>query len=77
MTIKELFTKVHGLPRIQNPFIRKTIGIILVLVGFLALVTPLTPGAWLALIGLEMLGMHLAIGAQFKAWLEQRGWWKR
>jgi hypothetical protein len=33
---------------------QRTIAIILMVVGFVALVTPLTPGAWLGLVGLGM-----------------------
>jgi hypothetical protein len=33
---------------------QRTIAILLMVVGFLALVTPLTPGAWLGLVGLGM-----------------------
>ena len=33
---------------------QRTIAILLMVVGFVALVTPLTPGAWLGLIGLGM-----------------------
>jgi len=35
-----------------------TLGIILIVVGVLALLTPFTPGSWLALIGLEILGVR-------------------
>ncbi len=35
---------------------RKTLGIILIVLGFLALITPFSPGSWLMLIGLEILG---------------------
>lgn len=37
------------------------LGIILILVGLLALLTPLTPGSWLALIGLELVGLRLLL----------------
>jgi drug/metabolite transporter (DMT)-like permease len=37
------------------------LGIFLVLIGVLALVTPLTPGSWLALIGLELLGLRILL----------------
>ena len=37
--------------------LKKIVGVILILLGLFALVTPLTPGSWLALIGLEMLGL--------------------
>ncbi|MEQ1849917.1 MAG: hypothetical protein ABL890_05015 [Candidatus Peribacteraceae bacterium] len=40
---------------------RIILGVLLVLVGLFALVTPLTPGAWLGLIGLEMLGLGFII----------------
>ena len=44
---------------------RKTLkivlGIILILIGVAALLTPLTPGSWLALIGLELLGLRILL----------------
>ncbi len=40
---------------------KKILGILLVLVGVLALVTPLTPGSWLAVIGLELLGLRVLL----------------
>ena len=39
--------------------IKKVIGVIFIIVGLFALLTPLTPGSWLALIGLELLGVRL------------------
>jgi drug/metabolite transporter (DMT)-like permease len=42
-------------PILKN-VLKKIIGVILIVVGFVALVTPFTPGSWLALIGLELLG---------------------
>ena len=33
----------------------------MVLVGVFALLTPLTPGSWLALIGLEILGLRILL----------------
>ena len=43
-------------------------GIILVIVGLIALFTPITPGSWLALIGLELLGF---------GFLLPKRWWKK
>jgi hypothetical protein len=37
------------------------LGILLILIGVLALLTPLTPGSWLALIGLEILGLRILL----------------
>lgn len=42
-------------PIVKN-IIKKTIGVILIVWGLVALVTPFTPGSWLAIIGLQMLG---------------------
>ena len=41
---------------ILKKILKKTIGVILIIVGLAALLTPLTPGSWLALIGLQLLG---------------------
>jgi hypothetical protein len=40
----------------MKPILKKTIGVILIIYGLVALVTPFTPGSWLALIGLELAG---------------------
>jgi uncharacterized protein YqgC (DUF456 family) len=37
------------------------LGILLIVVGVLALLTPLTPGSWLALIGLELVGIRILL----------------
>jgi len=39
--------------------IKRTVGIILIILGFLALITPFTPGSWLIFIGLELLGLKI------------------
>ena len=44
---------------------KKVVGVILVIVGLAALLTPLTPGSWLALIGLELLGVHMVFFKKF------------
>lgn len=41
--------------------IRKILGVVLIIVGLIALFTPLTPGSWLALIGIELVGIRLLI----------------
>lgn len=47
-------------------------GVILILIGLLALVTPLTPGAWLAFVGLELIGIRLTVWDRLKEWLLHR-----
>ncbi len=36
---------------------KRLLGVVCIIVGLFALVTPLTPGSWLALVGLELLGL--------------------
>lgn len=43
----------------MRKILRIALGIILMVLGVLALLTPFTPGSWLALIGLEILGLRL------------------
>jgi c-di-AMP phosphodiesterase-like protein len=45
--------------------IKKIVGVILIIVGLFALLTPFTPGSWLALIGLELLGIRKFIFRKF------------
>jgi len=47
--------------KMAYPRLRFAIGILLVAVGVFAFVTPLTPGSWLALIGLELLGVRILL----------------
>ena len=54
---------IHNRPRIK-----KTVGVILILLGLAALVTPLTPGSWLAFIGLELLGVRILFSDKLKFW---------
>jgi Putative transmembrane protein (PGPGW) len=50
---------------LTRPRLKKAIGYFFVVIGFIALVTPLTPGAFLLVIGLELLGMRLAFFDRF------------
>lgn len=49
-------------------YFRKTIGVILIVYGVIALVTPVLPGAWCMLIGLELLGVQILLWQKFKEW---------
>jgi drug/metabolite transporter (DMT)-like permease len=60
---KSIQTYIHHRPRIK-----KVAGVFLILVGFIALVTPLTPGAWLGIVGLELLGIRVVFFDKFKFW---------
>lgn len=49
---------------------RQVVGAILIVLGFLALITPATPGSWLILVGLEFLGLRLLLNDKLIAWAE-------
>jgi len=50
----------------DNPRLKKIVGVILILVGLFALVTPLTPGSWLVFIGMELLGLRFLMWDKVK-----------
>ncbi|MSR73053.1 hypothetical protein EXS61_00375 [Candidatus Parcubacteria bacterium] len=52
----------------NRPKIKKVVGVILILIGITAFLTPLTPGSWLAIIGLELLGVRILFFDKFKFW---------
>lgn len=51
--------------------IKKTIGVLLIIIGLLALVTPLTPGSWLIFIGLEFIGIRILFWDKIKVWFQK------
>jgi len=53
----------------MKQIVKKSIGIICIILGFLALITPLTPGSWLILIGLEVLGLQFLLGGRLSRFL--------
>jgi drug/metabolite transporter (DMT)-like permease len=55
----------------RSPKARKAAGVVLIVVGVAALVTPLTPGSWLALIGLELLGVRILFAERLAARLRR------
>lgn len=56
----------------MKKILRKTLGITLIILGFLALVTPFSPGSWLILIGLEILGFRFLLGAQLSRFFRSK-----
>ncbi len=52
----------------NRPRIKKAVGVILILIGLAAFITPLTPGSWLAIIGLELLGVRILLSDKLKFW---------
>lgn len=58
--------------REMNPIVKKLLGILFVFLGLFALITPLTPGSWLALIGIELLGIRFLFIDKLTAWWKSR-----
>jgi hypothetical protein len=54
----------------MKKIVRTSLGVICIVLGFLALVTPLTPGSWLILIGLEILGLGFLLEGKLFRWLK-------
>jgi protein-S-isoprenylcysteine O-methyltransferase Ste14 len=61
ITVSPRFAGEAGRVDEMKTIIKKVVGVVLIIVGLVALLTPLTPGSWLALIGLELLGVRLLI----------------
>lgn len=49
----------------MKPILKKAVGVILIVLGLAALLTPLTPGSWLALIGLQLVGFGFLLENRF------------
>lgn len=43
----------------MSKVLRKIIGVVFIILGILALVTPFTPGSWLVFVGFGLLGFKL------------------
>jgi len=52
--------------------VKKIIGILLIVIGLLALITPFTPGAWLIFVGLELFGFRILFWDKIKAWFSNK-----
>ena len=50
---------------------RKTVGVFLILAGFISLLTPATPGSWLILVGLEIFGYKILFWDKTKEWFKR------
>lgn len=57
---------------LTRPRLKKIVGWFLVIVGFFALVTPLTPGGLLFFVGLEILGIRFVGAEKIKALLGRK-----
>ena len=54
----------------MRKYFKKDLGIFLIILGFLALITPFSPGSWLILVGLELLGLRFLLEDKMPAFLK-------
>jgi hypothetical protein len=52
--------------------LKLVVGVLCVVVGLAALLTPLTPGSWLIPIGLELLGLRILLANKLQPWIDAR-----
>lgn len=52
---------------------RRIVGVLCIITGFIALVTPFTPGSWLILVGLEIFGIRILLWEKIKK--RVLDWW--
>jgi Putative transmembrane protein (PGPGW) len=55
--VTTMFSKIKQFTAL-HPRFKRAVGWVFIVVGFVALVTPLTPGGFLFLVGLEFLGLR-------------------
>ena len=65
--MKEYFKKFWA----NNPKVRKTTGVVLVIIGLLSVITPFTPVGFLLLLGLEILGLRVLVWDRLKNWIKK------
>ncbi|MBI4132481.1 MAG: VTT domain-containing protein [Candidatus Sungbacteria bacterium] len=56
----------------DDPATRKVIGVALVVFGFIALLIPFFPFAWVGFVGLEMLGLRTLFQDKIRSWRQRR-----
>lgn len=54
------------------PKVKKIIGVIFIVYGLIALITPFTPGSLLIFVGLELLGVELLFWDKIKTWFKSK-----
>ncbi|MCU0918214.1 MAG: hypothetical protein MUC88_27165 [Planctomycetes bacterium] len=53
---------------VTKKVVRIVVGVLLMVLGVVALFTPLTPGSWLIPVGLEVLGLRVLLRSRLRAW---------
>jgi len=57
--------------KITKNILKKILGVVLIIFGFIALLIPFFPFAWVAFIGFELLGVGALLRGKIKAWFKR------
>ena len=57
--------------KITKSILKKILGVALIIFGFIALLIPFFPFAWVAFIGFELLGVGALLRGKIKAWFKK------
>jgi len=57
--------------KITKNILKKILGVALIIFGFIALLIPFFPFAWVAFIGFELLGVGALLRGKIKAWFKK------
>ena len=57
--------------KITKSILKKILGVALIIFGFIALLIPFFPFAWVAFIGFELLGAGALLRGKIKAWFKK------
>ncbi|MEI6650580.1 MAG: hypothetical protein WCL23_04065 [Candidatus Moraniibacteriota bacterium] len=62
---------VNGMPNVSkiDSRLRKSLGVLVVVIGLLLHLIPLFPASWIIVIGLELLGLRMILWDRLKRWL--------
>ena len=55
----------------SKPKTKKLIGSVIIVLGIIAMILPVVPGAWIVIIGLEIFGVKLIFLDRIKAWMKK------
>ncbi len=66
--MKNYFKKIW----FENPKVRKTAGVILVVIGVISVITPFTPLGFLLILGLEILGVRALFWESIKKFFKRQ-----
>lgn len=56
----------------MQKILKIALGVVLIILGVVAVLTPFSPGSWLALIGLEILGLRLIFQRKILSWTPKK-----